>query len=188
MPIELTTRADFTLPAYRAAAWDADTVTIAGSAQSRMAERRRQFMTLIDSDPDLVIYGVTSGYGQNARNRLAPADRKAHARNPPYAAAAAFGPPLPTRVTRGFVFTRLANYVEGHAAISPDLANAVAALLQEQRLPKVAAMGQGGAGEILGLAPLFYGLAEKFDLGADQRLALRHSADRRRGDRHGTPA
>jgi histidine ammonia-lyase len=172
MPIELASRADFTLPAYRAAAWGGETVTIASSAQSRMAERRQQFMTLIDSDPDLVIYGVTSGYGQNARNRLAPAERKAHARNPPYAAAAAFGPALPTRVVRGFVFTRLANYVEGHAAISPELGIAVAGLLREPRLPKVSAMGQGGAGEILGLAPLFYGLAEKFDLGEKEALSL----------------
>ncbi len=146
MPIELATRADFTLPAYRAAAWGAETVTIATSAQTRMAERRRQFMTLIDSDPDLVIYGVTSGYGQNARNRLAPAERKDHARNPPYAAAAAFGPALPTRVVRGFVFTRLANYVEGHAAISPELGIAVAGLLRREAVAQSRGHGPGRCG------------------------------------------
>jgi histidine ammonia-lyase len=172
MPIELATRADFTLSAYRAAAWRAESVTIAASAKSRMAERRRQFMNLIDSDPSLVIYGVTTGYGQNAKNRLAPDARKAHARTPPYGAAAAFGPPLPARVVRGFVFARLANYVEGHAAVRPELAEAVAALLKEPKLPKVSAMGQGGAGEILGLAPLFYRLAEKFELGEKESLAL----------------
>jgi histidine ammonia-lyase len=172
MPIELATRADFTLSAYRAAAWGAETVTIPPSATARMLERRRQFLKLIDSDPNLVIYGVTTGYGQNARNRLSPDQRKDHARHPPYGAAAAFGPPLPTRVARGFVFARLANFVEGHAAISPELAAAVAALLQQPRLPKVSAMGQGGAGEILGLAPLFYRLAENFDLGEKESLAL----------------
>ena len=73
---------------------------------------------------------------------------------------------------RGFVFARLANYVEGHAAVRPELAEAVASLLKEPKLPKVSAMGQGGAGEILGLAPLFYRLAERFELGEKESLAL----------------
>jgi histidine ammonia-lyase len=172
MPIVLASRSDFTLPAYRAAAWRGEAVAFAPQAAARMAASRKQFMQLIDGDSDIVIYGVTTGYGQNARSRLSPAERRAHARNPPFGAAAAFGPPLPARVTRGFVFARLANYVEGHAAITPELAEAVAALLRQARLPKVSAMGQGGAGEILGLAPLFCDLAARFDLAEKDSLAL----------------
>ena len=106
----------------------------------RMADCRTAFLRLIDSDPDLSVYGVTSGYGQFARIRLGLEERRAHARKPPFGSVAAFGPPLPQRVARGIVFARLANYVEGHAVVSPALAQAVAAMLDGATLPAVSAM------------------------------------------------
>jgi histidine ammonia-lyase len=172
MTISLNSRADFTIDNYRAVAWHGIRATFGEAALQRMAECRKAFLRLIDSDPDLTIYGVTSGYGQHARIRLNAEERQRHARKPPFGAAAAFGPPLPERVGRGIVFARLANYVEGHAAVSPALAQAVAAMLDGRPLPAVSAMGQGGAGEILGLAPLFVGLAQTFDLAEKESLAL----------------
>ena len=115
---------------------------------------------------------ASPGYGQMASKRLTPAERKKHARTPPHGSLVAFGIPVPERVARGIVFARLANYVEGHAAISPELAAAVAELLDGRKLPAVSMEGQGGAGEILGLAPLFNGLAERFELGEKECLSL----------------
>ena len=172
MTLRLNSRADFTAENFTRAAWAGEAVAFSAAALQRMAECRAAFMRLIDSDPDILIYGVTSGYGQFARVRLKPEERRAHARKPPFGAHAAFGPPLPERVARGIVFARLANYVEGHAAITPALAQAVAQLLDGRRLPPVSAMGQGGAGEILGLAPLFSELAASFDLAEKDGLAL----------------
>ncbi|HTO83053.1 MAG TPA: aromatic amino acid lyase [Methylomirabilota bacterium] len=170
--ITLHSRADLTIDSYRSVAWQGRPVAIADTALQRMADCRTAFLRLIDSDPDLTVYGVTSGYGQFARIRLSAEERRAHARKPPFGSVAAFGPPLPQRVARGIVFARLANYVEGHAAVSPALAQAVAAMLDGPALPPVSAMGQGGAGEILGLAPLFIELATRFDLGEKESLAL----------------
>ncbi len=130
------------------------------------------FLALIDNDPEITIYGVTSGYGQHARIRLDPAQRKAHARRPPLAAAASFGAVLPERVTRAIVLARLANFVEGHAAVTPELARRVAAMLDGGPLPEVPWQGQGGAGEILSLSYLFSPLAEDFDLAEKESLAL----------------
>jgi histidine ammonia-lyase len=159
MTLQLNSRADFTIENYAKAAWGGAPVAFSAAALQRMADCRTAFMRLIDSDPDVTIYGVTSGYGQFARVRLKPDERRAHAKKPPYGSHAAFGPPLPERVARGIVFARLANYVEGHGAVTPALAQAVAQMLDGRPLPPVSAMGQGGAGEILGLGPLFSALA-----------------------------
>ena len=172
MPLSLASRADLTLANFRKVAWQGDTVSFPDKALERMAAARRQFLALLDEDPDIVVYGVTSGYGQHAGKRLAAEDRRQHARRPPRGPFVAFGPALPERVVRGIVFARLANYVEGHAAISPKLAMAVAAMLDEPSLPEVSMAGQGGAGEILGLAPLFNGLAERMALGEKEVLSL----------------
>jgi histidine ammonia-lyase len=172
MTLRLNSRADFTIDNFANAAWAGEPVAFSAPALQRITDSGAAFMRLIDSDPDILIYGVTSGYGQFARVRLNLEERRAHARKPPFGAHAAFGPPLPQRVARGIVFARLANYVEGHAAITPALAEAVAQLLDGRRLPPVSAMGQGGAGEILGLAPLFSDLAATFDLAEKDSLAL----------------
>lgn len=172
MTVQLNSRADFTIPNFARVAWDRAPVFFSESAARRMAECRAGFMTLISGNPDITVYGVTSGYGQFARVRFTPEERRAHARKPPFGAHAAFGPPLPERVARGILFARLANYVEGHGAVRPELAKAVADMLDGRPLPKVSAMGQGGAGEILGLAPLFGDLADAFELAEKESLAL----------------
>jgi histidine ammonia-lyase len=172
MTLRLNSRTDFTLDNFARAAWGGEAVAFSDASLRCIADARAGFMRLIDGDPEIMIYGVTSGYGQFARVRLNTEERRAHARKPPLGAHAAFGPPLPERVARGIVFARLANYVEGHAAVTPALAQAVAQMLDGRRLPPVSAMGQGGAGEILGLAPLFSGLAATFDLAEKESLAL----------------
>lgn len=172
MTTTIATRRDITLEAVHRVAWHRSPVRLAGSALARIAACRASFMALIDSDPDLFIYGVTSGYGQNARQRLSPAERKEHARRPPGSAAASFGATLPDRVARAIVLARLANFVEGHAAVTPALAQAVAGLLDGPPLPAIPWQGQGGAGEILSLSYLFEPLAQSFDLAEKETLAL----------------
>lgn len=172
MTVTLAGRQDITLDAAHRVGWRRDPVRLADGAIERIAACRASFMALIDSDPNLFIYGVTSGYGQEARKRLAPAERKAHAKRPPGPAAASFGAVLPERVARLMVLARLANMVEGNAAVTPALARAVAAMLDGPPLPEVPWQGQGGAGEILSLSYLFGPLAEGFDLAEKETLAL----------------
>lgn len=172
MTVLVDCRNDFTLEAYRRVAWGSETVRLSDASVARMRERRAQFMSLLDTDPELVIYGVTTGYGQMARQRLDPAARAAQAGRPPWAPAASFGDPLPRRIVRGLVFARLVNYVEGHAAISPQLALAVADMLSSGTLPPVPAFGAASAGEILPLSHLFAPLAERFELKEKDSLCL----------------
>jgi histidine ammonia-lyase len=171
MTVTIARRHDITLEAVRRIAWRGEGVALAPEALAAMEAARERFMQLIE-EPDVVIYGVTSGYGQNAKVRLGPDERKTHARRPPAAAAASWGDPLPERVTRAMVLARLANFVEGHAAVSPHVAAAVAAMLDGRPLPQVPARGQGGAGEILSLSHLFLDLARSLELGEKDALSL----------------
>jgi len=172
MTVALTRRADITLDAVHRVAWQGEGVRITEAALARIAECRAAFLRLIDTDPDLVIYGVTTAMGELADRRLRPEERDRHARIKAFAAATAFGDPLPERVVRGIVLARLANFLEGHAATTPRIALAVAAMLDGGPLPSVPAAGQGGAGEILALYPLFAALSARFDLEVKERGSL----------------
>ncbi len=172
MTVALTRRADITLDAVHRVAWQGEGVRITEAALARIAECRAAFLRLIDTDPDLVIYGVTTAMGELADRRLRPEERDRHARIKAFAAATAFGDKLPERVVRGIVLARLANFLEGHAATTPRIALAVAAMLDGGPLPSVPAGGQGGAGEILALYPLFAALSARFDLEVKERGSL----------------
>jgi histidine ammonia-lyase len=169
--ITLTRRGDITLHTFEAVAWQGAGVSLAPEAIARMEAARAAFMRLIE-DPAITIYGVTSGYGSRAAQRLKPEDRKRHAAQPNHGTAATFGEAFPKRVTRGFILARLANFLEGHAAVRPKLAEAVAAMLQQGSLPEVPAIGNSGAGEILALGHLFAALGEKVGLEEKEHLAL----------------
>jgi histidine ammonia-lyase len=172
MVVTLSTRADFTLDNFARIAWRRAGVALAGEALARIETSRAAFLALLDRDPPPVIYGVTTGYGQRASRRLSGDERRAHAARPPLSSVAAFGTKLPDRVSRGIVFCRLANFIEGHAAVSGALAAAVARLLDGAPLPPLSAEGQGGAGEIMALAPLMIGAVGDRVLGEKEALAL----------------
>jgi len=171
MTVTLDSLADFNLDAACRVAWGGEAVRFSGRARTAMADGRAQLLRLLE-DPDVVIYGVTSGYGQNAHQRFTPEERRAHAARPSVQTAASWGDPLPDRVSRAIVFARLANFVEGHAGITPALAEEAAAMLDDMALPPVPAGGQGGAGEILALSHLFLPLMKAWDLHEKDALSL----------------
>lgn len=172
MTVVLDRRGDIDLNAFRRVAWQGESLAISEPALARIAACREAFLRLIDSDPNLVVYGVTTAMGELASRRLNPEERRRHARLKPFAAATSFGEALPGRIVRGIILARLANFLEGHAATSPRIALAVAAMLDGVPLPKVAATGQGGAGEILALYPLFAEFSERFELEVQERNSL----------------
>jgi histidine ammonia-lyase len=172
MTVILDTRWDIDLNAVRRVAWASEPVRISDNAMSRIAARRASFLDLIDSDPSVVIYGVTTSMGELASQRLTKEERERHARLKPFPAATSFGDYLPARVVRGIVLARLTNFIEGHAATTPRIAHAVAQMLDGRPMPPVAASGQGGAGEILALYPLFAELSNGFELEVKERGSL----------------
>jgi histidine ammonia-lyase len=153
MTVTLASRHDLTLPAFRRVAWDGEPVALAAEVPARMAAARAAFLALLD-DEHTTVYGVTSGFGDRATLRLSAEERAEQAREATDRGVS-FGEPLPERVTRGIVLARLSNLVDGHGAVRPQVAEAVAGMLGGGELPRVPSQGNGGSGEILALGHLF---------------------------------
>ena len=171
MTLELNSRADFSLEAARRVALGGEGVVFGKAAVERMTQCRESFMRLLD-DPHVIIYGVTTGFGQYAHHRLTPEERRAQGARGHLAPATSFGEPLPERLVRAIAFARLVNYVEGHAAISPQVAIKAAEMLSWDKLPSVPALGNGSPGEIQPLSHLYAPLMAEVPLAEKDGLAL----------------
>ena len=174
MAVSLRTRADITLDAFRAVSRRGEPISLEPVALERMDSCAASFDALVRervaADPQALIYGVTTAPGDGAAVAL-DAERQAR-RSTRLWSAVSYGEPLPQRVVRGFVLARLANMLGGHAAARGQVAQAVAALLDEPQLPIVPLQGNGGAGEIIALGALFAGLSERLELRPKERMAL----------------
>lgn len=169
MTVLLDKRRDITLEVVRRVAWQGEQVRLSEDALARIAAARAAFEELLERD-DVSIYGVTTGYGDRANVRLEREERLEQARRGVARLQVAFGESLPERVTRAVVLARLASFVEGHAAVRPMLAEAVARML-DGALPPVPAHAHGGAGEIIPLGHLFGGL-DGIEFAEKESLAL----------------
>jgi histidine ammonia-lyase len=154
----LRDRNDFTLENFRRVAWQGEAVEFGEEALQAMAEARRRFEALIAEDRDLVIYGVTSGFGDGAGTQLDDEGRTRQAKLPPYHRGLALGESLPDRVIRGMVFARLTNFIEGHAAVRPQFAERLAAILDGRTLPRLPLRGSMSSGEVDQLTTLYHEL------------------------------
>jgi histidine ammonia-lyase len=76
---------------------------------------------------------------------------------------------------RGALFCRLANFIEGHAAVRTEVALAVASML-DAPLPGIPTLGHGAAGEMSLLSHLFGDLIERLPLEEKEALALINGA------------
>jgi histidine ammonia-lyase len=146
-------RADFTLDSFRRVAFGREDVEIGSAARETMADARRGFLALLDSDRTAFIYGITTRPGAEVATAVPPAQQREHARLFRADSGYGFGGGCHSeQVVRGMVFARLVDFVEGHAKVRPELAERVAALLRAS-LPCVPLDGQAGPGEVL---PMLY--------------------------------
>ena len=165
MTVILESLIDFNLDTLKRVAWDGETVAFGDRALARMTTAREQFLELLKREPDLKIYGVTTGYDDAAGTIVGPEERARLVTNPPEMLAAGVGEPLPERVVRAMVFTRLINYVSGYTGLSVETARRVAEMLDGRPLPVVRLQGQDSQGELLQLINLFGGLdRESFEV------------------------
>jgi histidine ammonia-lyase len=86
--------------------------------------------------------------------------------------AMSFGESAPRRVVRAILLARLANMVDGYAAVRGRIAQAVADMLELDELPDVPVQGNGGSGEILPLGCLFFDLSTGLSMTPKERMAL----------------
>jgi histidine ammonia-lyase len=158
MTVLLESLNDFNLDTVKRVAWDGEPVVFGPQALARMRASRQEFLNLLEREPGLKIYGVTTGYDDAAGTLLNPEERARMVTKPLEMLAAGVGEPLPERVVRAMIFTRLINYVSGYTGLSIETAQRVADMLDGRPLPVVRSQGQDSQGELLQLTNLFGGL------------------------------
>ena len=172
MTVTLDRRTDINLDAAYRVAWQAEDVALSEAALSRIDECRQSFTALIENDPSMFVYGVTTGFNQAAKTQLDESGRARQAQRKPFASAVLFGDPLPERVVRIIVLSKLTTFIEGHAAVTPKLAQSVAAMLDGRALPEVPADNNDAGGQITMMTHAFYELFSGYDLQAKESNAL----------------
>ena len=72
MTVILESLDDFNLETLKRVAWDREPVAFGAQALARMRTARQQFLDLIEREPDLHVYGVTTGYDEAAGTIVGP--------------------------------------------------------------------------------------------------------------------
>jgi histidine ammonia-lyase len=171
MTVVVNRRSDFTLDNFRRVAFGGEGVEIGPVARGAMAAARRGFVALLDSDRSAFIYGTTTRPGIEVSTPVPPERQREYARSFRAHTGLGFGGGChDEQIVRGMVFARLADFVEGHAKVRPDVADRVAALLGSP-LPCVPLGGQAGPGEILPMLHLMAAV-EGLDLEEGEGMAL----------------
>jgi histidine ammonia-lyase len=102
-----------------------------------------------------VVYGVTTGFGQLAGVRIAPADAAQLQVNLVRSHAVGSGPPLPEEVVRGMLALLAASLRRGHSGVRVELVELVLALLARGVTPVIPSKGSvGSSGDLAPLAHL----------------------------------
>ena len=168
----LERRADINLESFRCVAWEGEAVRLSDAAKSRIAAARRAFLGYLDACPDRRVYGANTRVGPGVKKVLQGADLHTQNARRPGASGVSFGEKLPTRVVRGILLSRLANFVEGNSGVSLPVVEAVAGMLDGRVLPAVPGRGNGAAGEINALGHLFFEMADTVEMGPKDNSAL----------------
>jgi histidine ammonia-lyase len=176
MAVTIERRSDLTLAHFERVVWQGERLEAGASIEAAVTGMREAFLRYC-ARPGTTVYGVTSGYGTNARRRMSEEEAQAFHAKSLAAGAMSFGEPLALRAVRGILFARLANLVEGHGATSFGVVQAVIEMLNGERIvPPVPRQGTGCAGEILPLYHLFAPLSDAFRMEIKEKGPLSNGA------------
>ena len=117
-------------------------------------QRQRAEATTALADGRLV-YGVNTGMGALSSVRLTEQQQRSHQRNLLLARATGGPPWLEVPEARAVLAVRLLTFLSGDAAVSAELCQRLADLLNRGVVPAVPRAGAGAAGEIIQLAHAF---------------------------------
>jgi histidine ammonia-lyase len=101
---------------------------------------------------DVAVYGVNTGFGKLASQRIARDDLEALQRNLIRSHCVGVGAPLPARVVRLMLVTKAASLARGYSGVRPEVVQSILAMLNAGIVPYIPAQGSVGASG--DLAPL----------------------------------
>jgi len=125
-------------------------ITLGEAARARLAASHAALEAAMADGQ--VLYGVNTGFGSLARQRVSSDQLRQIQRNLVLSHAAGVGEPLPEAVVRAMVFVLAASLARGFSGVRPQLAEQVIALLNAGVTPVVPEAGSVGASG--DLAPL----------------------------------
>jgi len=176
MPILLERNDQLDLPLYRRIAFERESVSIAPSLLSSVAQSRRALVAHLEGGASA--YGVNTGLGYLAGRDLGSVDQASFQRSILAGRATGVGPALSEPVVRGAMLLRLTGFLSGYAGVSPELCSLLAHRLNDGWFPVVPGGVSGAAGEIVPLAHLFSALVDDaaYALGPKEGIALINGA------------
>ncbi|WP_265569429.1 histidine ammonia-lyase [Sphingomicrobium nitratireducens] len=132
------------------AVWDGAPCSLDEASMERIAAAAETVSRIVESGE--TVYGVNTGFGLLAQERIAP-DRLAELqRNLILSHSCGLGEPLDARVTRLMIVLKLLGLGRGHSGVRPLVIEALQALLDHDAMPVVPSQGSVGASG--DLAPL----------------------------------
>ncbi len=164
-----------TLDAVVAVAREGAQVRLAPAARERVA-RSRVFVERVVAGYDAV-YGVTTGFGDLSRIRIAPDQLAELQRNLVRSHASGVGEPLPADMTRALLLLLANSLSRGYSGVRPAVIDLIVALLNHDILPVVPCRGSVGAsGDLAPLAHVALALIGEGEvLVAGQRMPGREA-------------
>ena len=144
---------ELTFEDVTAVALEAERVEIAPGVAERMAASRRIVEDAVADGS--TVYGITTGIGQLANVRIAPAHAERVQRDIVRSHAVAVGPPLPAAVVRAMLLLRARTFAFGISGVRFELVERLAQMLNARLHPIVPAQGSlGASGDLALLAHL----------------------------------
>lgn len=123
------------------------------AAQARVRRARAAIERILEGG--LPVYGVNTGFGALAKERIEPADRGALQRNLLLSHAVGCGADLPAAVVRAALALRIHSLCRGASGVRPELVRRLIAIFDSGWLPRVPEKGSVGAcGDLAPLAHL----------------------------------
>lgn len=134
-----------------AVARDRAPVAVPEEVRERLRARRRPVDEAVDRGH--VVYGITTGLGALAAERVATDELAELQRNLLRSHAAGVGEPLPTEVVRAMMLLRARTLCAGHSGVRPEVVDALVGCLRAGLTPVVPSRGSVGAsGDLAQLA------------------------------------
>lgn len=148
-PLVLTGE-DLSLPAFYDVALRHRPVRLSPIAKKRMIAAHAVIRGVVGRKAP--VYGVTTGFGKLADQRISPADIRNLQLNLLRSHAAGVGEPLPPEATRGILLLRANVLARGYSGVRPVIVEYLLTLLNRNVLPLIPSRGSVGASG--DLAPL----------------------------------